>query len=115
MGTTPAVIPDPAPAIAAIAIRPEHVLRGFFADGAGRRVHPTRSANFAAVLRDRSRRGPRPWQTGAFNRETLQPQIRGTDWPLTTAGSAAWRSHHGAGRRYIALYSLPGRRPVHLP
>lgn len=41
MAATPAVIPDPAPPIAAIAVRPDHVVRVFFKDGEVRDVDLT--------------------------------------------------------------------------
>jgi hypothetical protein len=41
MATTPALIPDPAPPIAAIAIRPDYVVRVFFKDGEVRDVDLT--------------------------------------------------------------------------
>jgi hypothetical protein len=41
MAATPAVIPDPAPPIAAIAVRPDHVVRVFFKDGEVRDVDMT--------------------------------------------------------------------------
>jgi len=48
------VIPDPAPPIAAIALRPEHVVRVFFADGEVRDVDltPTLDTSPFAALRD---------------------------------------------------------------
>jgi hypothetical protein len=53
MASTPALIPDPAPPIAALAVRPEHVVRVFFSDGEVRDVDltPTLAGPFAA-LRD---------------------------------------------------------------
>ncbi len=53
MAATPALIPDPAPPIAALAVRPEHVVRVFFSDGEVRDVNltPTLTGPFAA-LRD---------------------------------------------------------------
>ncbi len=53
MAATPALIPDPAPPIAALAVRPEHVVRVFFSDGEVRDVDltPTLAGPFAA-LRD---------------------------------------------------------------
>jgi hypothetical protein len=41
MEATPAVIPDPAPPIAAVAVRPHHVVRVFFKDGEVREVDLT--------------------------------------------------------------------------
>lgn len=48
------VIPDPAPPIAAIALRPEHVVRVFFSDGEVRDVDltPTFDTRPFAALRD---------------------------------------------------------------
>ncbi len=50
------LIPEPAPAIAAIAIRPEHVVRVFFTDGEVRDVDltPTLDRPLFAPLRDPS-------------------------------------------------------------
>lgn len=54
MATTPALIPDPAPPIVAIAIRPEHVVRVFFRDGEVRDVDLTPTLDKApfSQLRD---------------------------------------------------------------
>jgi hypothetical protein len=54
MAATPTLIPDPAPPIAAIAVRPEHVVRVFFADGEVRDVDltPTLAAGPFTALRD---------------------------------------------------------------
>jgi hypothetical protein len=54
MERTTDVIPDPAPPIAAIAIRPEHVVRVFFTDGEVRDVDltPTLDRPLFAPLRD---------------------------------------------------------------
>ncbi len=54
MAATTTVIPEPAPPIAAIAVRPEHVVRVFFADGEVRDVDltPTLDKHPFAQLRD---------------------------------------------------------------
>ena len=54
MAATPAVIPDPAPPIAAIAIRADHVVRVFFKDGEVREVDltPTLDKDPFSQLRD---------------------------------------------------------------
>ena len=54
MASTPAVVPDPAPPIAAIAVRPDHVVRVFFQDGEVREVDltPTLGTPPFSALRD---------------------------------------------------------------
>jgi hypothetical protein len=54
MASTPAVIPDPAPPIAAIAVRSDHVVRVFFQDGEVREVDltPTLGTPPFSALRD---------------------------------------------------------------
>jgi len=54
MEATSAVIPDPAPPIAAIAVRPDHVVRVFFKDGEVRDVDlaPTLDKDPFSQLRD---------------------------------------------------------------
>ena len=54
MAATSAVIPDPAPPIAAIAVRPDHVVRVFFKDGEVRDVDlsPTLATGPFSSLRD---------------------------------------------------------------
>lgn len=56
MAATSAVIPDPAPPIAAIAVRPDHVVRVFFKDGEVRDVDlaPTLEKPPFSSLRDRA-------------------------------------------------------------
>lgn len=54
MATAPSLIPDPAPPIAALALRPGHVVRVFFQDGEVRDVDltPTLERPLFAPLRD---------------------------------------------------------------
>jgi hypothetical protein len=54
MATTSALIPDPAPPIVAVAIRPAHIVRVFFSDGEVREVDltPTLDHPVFAPLRD---------------------------------------------------------------
>lgn len=54
MATASALIPEPAPAIAAIALRPSHVVRVFFTDGEVRDVDltPTFESELFSRLRD---------------------------------------------------------------
>ena len=54
MAATPTVIPEPAPPIAAVAVRPDHVVRVFFKDGEVREVDltPTLATPPFSLLRD---------------------------------------------------------------
>jgi hypothetical protein len=54
MASAPTLIPEPAPAIAAIAVRPERIVRVFFTDGEARDVDltPTLQTELFARLQD---------------------------------------------------------------
>ena len=71
MAATPALIPDPAPPIAALAVRLEHVVRVFFSDGEVRDVDltPTLAGPFAAL------RDPK-----AFAQVHVGPLTGGLEW-----------------------------------